>query len=229
MKHCCLGRRVRRHPHKSTREHKNRIGGISSYIFAFDRNAMHPFLVLCLAILTCSAAALLAHTTRPFLLSSDGLTADTLLRRALPAVVELWSRSCRQSSLPALTSKILHFVHPAAPSTHNTTPPDGQLSQHEPSLTQDVRPEPSRYEWLWVKTKRVFAKAFWNILRRQIRTMSFPTWALGLSIRRTRAMPSGLTTMMFAASLPHHCALMSMLTGCRGLCWSGYSLYPCPA
>lgn len=229
MKHCCLGRRVRRHPHKSTREHKNRIGGISSYIFAFDRNAMHPFLVLCLAILTCSAAALLAHTTRPFLLSSDGLTADTLLRRALPAVVELWSRSCRQSSLPALTSKILHFVHPAAPSTHNTTPPDGQLSQHEPSLTQDVRPEPSRYEWLWVKTKRVFAKAFWNVLRRQIRTMSFPTWALGLSIRRTRAMPSGLTTMMFAASLPHHCALMSMLTGCRGLCWSGCSLYPCPA
>lgn len=229
MKHCCLGRRVRRHPHKSTREHKNRIGGISSYIFAFDRNAMHPFLVLCLAILTCSAAALLAHTTKPFLLSSDGLTADTLLRRALPAAVELWSRSCRQSSLPALTSKILHFVHPAAPSTHNTTPPDGQLSQHEPSLTQDVRPEPSRYEWLWPKAKRVFAKAFWNVLRRQIRTMSFPTWALGLSVRRTRAMPSGLTTMVFAAGPTLYCTPISMLTGCRGLCWSDCSLYPCPA
>jgi hypothetical protein len=190
---------------------------------------MHLFLVLCLAILTCSAAALLTHTTKPILLSLDGLTADALLRRALPAAVELWSRSCRQSSLPELTSKILHFVHLAGPSTHKTTPPDGQLSQHEPSMTQDVRAEPSRYRWLWLKTKRVFVKAFWNVLRRQIRTMSFPTWALGLSIRRTRAMPSGLTTMVFAAGPPHCCTPTSMLTGSRGLCWLGYSLYPCPA
>lgn len=163
---------------------------------------MHPFLVLGLAVLTCSAAALLAHTTKPILLPLDGLTADALLRRALLAAVGIWGRLCRQSSLPELTSKILHFVHATGPSTHKTPPPDRQLSQHEPSLAQDVRSEPSRYEWLWLRAKRVFAKAFWNVLRRQIRTMSFPTWALGFSIRRTRAMPSGLTTMVFAAGLP---------------------------
>lgn len=193
---------------------------------------MHPFLVSCLVVLTCSAAILLAHATKPFLLSFDGLPVDSLLRRALPAAFGLLGRLSRRSSVSDLTSKILHWVNLASPSTPsacNTTPPDKEASQYEPPLTQDARPQPPRYEWLWLKTKRVFVKAFLNVLRRQIRTVSLPSWALGLSIRRTRATPSGLTTMIFAAGLPHHCSPTSMLTVSRGLWWPGYSLYPCPA
>jgi hypothetical protein len=162
---------------------------------------MHPFLVLSLAILTCSAAILLAHATKPLLLSFDGLSVDSLLHRALPAALGLWGRLSRRSSVSDLASRILHWVNLASPSTCNTTPPDKEPSHHEPLSTHDIRPEPPRYEWLWLRTKRVFVKAFLNVVRRQIRTVSLPSWALSLSIRRTRATSSGLTTAIFAAGL----------------------------
>jgi hypothetical protein len=189
---------------------------------------MHPFLVLPLAILTCTAAILLAHATKPLLLSFDGLPVDSVLRRGLPAALGLWARLSGRSGVSDLASKILHWVNLASPPTCNTTAPEKEPLCHEPPSTHDVRHLPPRYEWLWVKTKRVFVKAFWNVLRRQIRTVSLPSWALSLSISRTRAASSGLTTTIFAAGLPHPCSPTFMLTVSRGALWPGYSLYPCP-
>lgn len=162
---------------------------------------MHPFLMFTLAILTCSAAVLLAHATKPILLSFDGLPVDSVLRRALPAAVGLWGRLSGRSSVSDLAPKILHWVNLASPSTCNATPPEKGPSHDEPPSTRDVRPERPRYEWLWLKTKRVFIKAFLNVLRRQIRTVSLPSWMLSLSIHRTRATSYGLTTTVFAAGL----------------------------
>jgi hypothetical protein len=175
---------------------------------------MHPFFVLFLAILTCSGAVLLAHATKPLLLCFDGLTVESLLRLALPAF-GLLGRLSRQSGASDLASQILQWMNLARPPAHGTAPSHNETSQREPPLTQDVRPEPTRYEWLWLKTKRVFVKAFLNVLRRQIRTVGLPSWALGLSIRRIPVTTSGLTSMVFAAGLPHACSPTYMLTVSR--------------
>lgn len=191
---------------------------------------MHPFFVLSLAVLTCSAAILLAHATKPFLLSFDGLAVDSLLRRAVPATFGLLGRFSRRCSVSDLTSKILRWTNLGSSPTCNTTSSSNeQPSQDEPPPAQDVRPETPRYEWLWLKTKRVFVKAFLNVLRRQVRTVSLPSWALGLSVRCTRANPSGLTTVIFAAGVPHPHSPTTTLTVSRGLWWLGYSSYPYPA
>jgi hypothetical protein len=188
---------------------------------------MHPFLVLSLAALTCSAAILLAHATKPLLLCFDELTVDSLLRLALSAV-ELLCRLSRRSGVSDITSRILQWVNIGSPSASDTAPPHSETSQREPPSTQDVRPHHPRYEWLWLKTKRVFIKAVLKVIRRQVRTVGLPSWALGISIRRNSATSSGVTTVVFAAGLPRPCSAMSMLTVSRDAWWLGFSSYPCP-
>jgi hypothetical protein len=154
------------------------------------------------------------HATKPLSLCFNGLTVDSLLRLALPAV-GLLDRLSRRSGVSDLTSRILQWVNLASPSASDTAPSHSETSQREPPPIQNVRPDAPRYEWLWLKTKRVFVKAFLNVLRRQIRTVSLPSWALGLSIRRSPATSSGLTTMVFAAGLPHPCSPTYVLTVSR--------------
>jgi hypothetical protein len=54
--------------------------------------------------------------------------------------------------------------------------PDMKPLQRDPPSIQDVGPEPPRYEWLWLKMKRIFAKASWNVLRQQVRAVRLPSW-----------------------------------------------------
>jgi hypothetical protein len=187
-----------------------------------------PLTTFITADLTCSVAILLAHATKPLSLCFNELTVDSLLRLILPAV-GLLNRLSRRSGVSDLTSRILQWLNPANPSARDTAPSHSETSQLEPPTTQDVQPDAPRYEWLWLKTKRIFVKAFLNVLRRQIRTVSLPSWALDLSIRRSPAISSGLTAIAFAAGLPHLRSLISVLTIPRDVCWLGYSSYPSPA
>lgn len=190
---------------------------------------MHPFLVLSLAILTCSAAILLAHATKPFLLCFDGPTVGLLLRRTLPAV-SLVGRLCRRVGISGLVARCLNWADLASPSTRETTPSHAGPSQRQPSSTQDVRPETSPYGWLWLRTKRVLVKASLNVLRQQFRAVSLPSWALGLSIRRNPATSSGLSTMVFAVGPSQLCdSSSSVLTEYRAASLLDCSLCPYPA
>lgn len=195
------------------------------------RKSMHPFLVFSLAILTCSAAILLAHATKPFLLCFDGPTVGSLLRRTLP-VVGLIGGFLRRFgiSVSDLAARCLNWADLASPSTRETTPSHAASSRCQPSSTQHVRPETSLYGWLWLRTKRVLVKASLNVLHQQIRAVSLPSWALGLSIRRNPATSSGLTTVVVAvgpSQLRDYSS--SMLTEYRAASLLDCSLCPYPA
>lgn len=194
------------------------------------KERMHPFLVLSVAILTCSTAALLAHATKPFLLCFDGPTVGSLLRRTLPAV-GLMGRLFRRFDISDLAARFLHWADLASPLTRETTPSHAKPSpRRQASSTEDVRPETSLYGWLWLRTRRVLVKASLNVLRRQIRALSLPSWALGLSIRRNPATLSGLTTVIFAVGPSQlHGSSSSRLTEHRAASLLDCSLCPYPA
>ena len=173
---------------------------------------MHSFIVLSLAILTCSAAILLAHATKPFLLFFDGLTVRSLLRRALPATVELCGRLYRRPGGSDLASKISHWLNLASRLNCNRAPPAEEPSKQEPSSIQDLLVESPSYGWLWLKVRRVFVKAFLNVLRRRIGTLSLPSWSLRLSFRPKRVTSSSVMTTIFAACSSHCLSPTSMLT-----------------
>lgn len=194
------------------------------------KERMHPFLVFSLAVLTCSTAVLLAHTTKPFLLCFDGPTAGSLLRRTLPAV-GLMGRLFKRSGISDLAARCLHWADLASSLTREATPSHARPSpRRQPSSTEDVRRETSPYGWLWLRTRRVLVKASLNVLRQQIRALSLPSWALGLSVRRNPATLSGLTTVVFAVGPSQlHYSSSSRLTENRAASLLGCSLCPCPA
>ncbi|TLD04201.1 hypothetical protein E2P81_ATG10516 [Venturia nashicola] len=157
---------------------------------------MHPFLVLSLAILTCSAAIPLALTVKPFLLCFNGPAVALLPRRAVPAV-RITTRLFGQLGVSGLAARCLARAGFVIPSTREPTP-----SQTQPAHLREIRPVPPTYKWLWLKTRRVLVKASVNVLRRRAASVSLPSWALGFSIRRSAVTPSGFTPVVFAARPP---------------------------
>lgn len=162
---------------------------------------MHPFLVLSLAILTCSAAIPLALAMKPFLSCFNGTAVALLLRRAVPAV-RLTSRLFGQLGVSDLVMRFLTRAGFVTPPARDATPSSTQTWQTKPSSPRESRPVPSPYKWLWLRTRRVLVKASLNIFRRRAASVSLPSWALSLSISRSPVASSGLTSMIFAARPP---------------------------
>lgn len=175
---------------------------------------MHPFLVLSLAILTCSAAISLALAMKPFLPFFNGPAVALLLRRAVPAA-RITTRLFGQLGVSDLVARCLARTGFVIPSTRDPTP-----SQTQPSSIQEVRHMSSTYKRLWLRTRRVLVKASVNVLRRRAASVSLPSWAMGFSIHRSAVTPSGFTPVIFAARPPLDRISItrpSTLTGYRAL------------